>query len=172
MTRSRIREAGSEEVYFFDRLIGLMESYGKQMAEEDLVQFQDLLDGEIRRRISSPSQRVRLTKRLMNIGGREESRIPQELSGDRAHRVMERLVRAGVLTPDWQPGATLKSSRKGILAHYLAVRFRIKDKWVAFSRLWQINRGTLRKYYNDSLAEDIRDYERWLERLADGSENV
>ena len=82
----------------------------------------------------------------------DEEAVPERLRTPEATTLMETLVKAGILTADWQP-MELSGSERGLVAKTVSDRLDIKEVWQVFGKLWNEKPETLRGYLNKALEQ-------------------
>lgn len=80
-----------------------------------------------------------------------------------AEQFMQKLVAAGLLTPDWQPNG-LSISKCGYLADEISDRYKIANKWKVMGAFWGFNSETLRQGKYKLLKEE-KEYSDFLDEL-------
>lgn len=82
----------------------------------------------------------------------DEAIVPADLQSDEAHRLLERMVAAGLLDERWQP-VGLSHAKRGLLAKELADRLYVEHPWTTFARLWGMKPETLRTAYHRAMEQ-------------------
>ena len=84
--------------------------------------------------------------------GREKSAegLPDELATDEAMVLWRKAQQAGYVNEHYQP--LLSRTQAALLAHYMAKKLEIKDKWKTFEVLW--NRRNMYRDYYDAMNQD------------------
>ena len=80
----------------------------------------------------------------------KDDTMPDQLRGEHAEELMERLVDAGMLTDEWQPTG-LSGTEKALVARALGERLEIAQMWQVFGKLWHMKPETFRTYHNKAL---------------------
>ena len=70
--------------------------------------------------------------------------LTDEFKTPKAKQIMQKLVEAGWLNPDWQPMG-LSIAERGYLAGEIADRLEIDAKWKVMGQMWNANPETLRQ---------------------------
>ena len=76
--------------------------------------------------------------------------VPEPLSTPEAEKLMGQMVKAGVLTADWQPNH-LSGPERGLVAKAACDRLKVTEVWQLFGCLWREKPETLRGYFNKAL---------------------
>jgi len=76
--------------------------------------------------------------------------MPEVLATDKAMALWRKAQRAGYVDEHYQP--LLSRTQAALLAHYMAKKLEIKDKWKTFEVLWD-RRNMYRDYY-DAMNQD------------------
>ena len=76
--------------------------------------------------------------------------LPDELATDKAMVLWRKAQQAGYVDEHYQP--LLSRTQAALLAHYMAKKLEIKDKWKTFEVLWD-RRNMYRDYY-DAMNQD------------------
>ena len=71
--------------------------------------------------------------------------LPDALATEEAMKLWEKVREAGLVDEDFQP--TISRTQAALLAHYMAKKLDIKDKWKTFETLWN-RRNMYRDYYD------------------------
>ena len=84
--------------------------------------------------------------------GREKGTInlPEALATDGAMALWKKAQQAGYVDEHFQP--LLSRTQAALLAHYMAKKLEIKDKWKTFEMLW--NRRNMYRDYYDAMNQD------------------
>ena len=84
--------------------------------------------------------------------GREKgpSSLPDVLATDKAMALWRKAQQAGYVDENYQP--LLSRTQAALLAHYMAKKLEIKDKWKTFEMLW--NRRNMYRDYYDAMNQD------------------
>ena len=80
----------------------------------------------------------------------KETDIPDVLKTEPAQQILDKLMKAGLLTEDWQP-VDLSKPEQALLAKTICDRLEISDVWQVFGALWHVRTETLRTYFNRAL---------------------
>ena len=72
------------------------------------------------------------------------------LKTEPARQILDKLMKAGMLTEDWQP-VNLTKPEHALLAKIISDRLEISDVWQVFGALWHVRTETLRTYFNRAL---------------------
>jgi len=80
----------------------------------------------------------------------KETDIPDVLKTEPARQILDKLMKAGMLTEDWQP-VDLSKPEQALLAKMISDRLDISDVWQVFGALWHVRTETLRTYFNRAL---------------------
>ena len=81
---------------------------------------------------------------------KEASNLPEALGTEAAMALWRKAQRAGYVDEHYQP--LLSRTQAALLAHYMAKKLEIKDKWKTFEVLWD-RRNMYRDYY-DAMNQD------------------
>ena len=76
--------------------------------------------------------------------------LPDVLTTDKAMALWRKAQRAGYVDEHYQP--LLSRTQAALLAHYMAKKLEIKDKWKTFEVLW--NRRNMYRDYYDAMNQD------------------
>lgn len=76
--------------------------------------------------------------------------LPDVLATDKAMVLWRKAQRAGYVDEHYQP--LLSRTQAALLAHYMAKKLEIKDKWKTFEMLW--NRRNMYRDYYDAMNQD------------------
>ena len=76
--------------------------------------------------------------------------LPDVLATDKAMALWRKAQRAGYVDEHYQP--LLSRTQAALLAHYMAKKLEIKDKWKTFEMLW--NRRNMYRDYYDAMNQD------------------
>lgn len=93
-----------------------------------------------------------------------EHDVPEKLKTEKAEKLMKALVKAGLLTEDWQPNG-LTGSERALVARGVCERLGINEVWQVFGKLWNEKPETLRSYLNKAL--DQKKSMEFLDKLND-----
>ena len=80
----------------------------------------------------------------------KHSELPEVLATDKAMALWRKAQRAGYVDEHYQP--LLSRTQAALLAHYMAKKLEIKDKWKTFEVLW--NRRNMYRDYYDAMNQD------------------
>lgn len=86
------------------------------------------------------------------LGEASEHNIPEKLKTAKAEKLMKALVKAGLLTEDWQPNG-LTGTERALVARGVCERLDINEVWQVFGKLWNEKPETLRSYLNKALEQ-------------------
>ena len=78
------------------------------------------------------------------------SNLPEVLATDEAMALWRKTQQAGYVDEHYQP--LLSRTQAALLAHYMAKKLEIKDKWKTFEMLW--NRRNMYRDYYDAMNQD------------------
>ena len=81
-----------------------------------------------------------------------ERNIPEKLKTEKAQKLMKALVKADLLTEDWQPKG-LTGTERALVARGVCERLGINEVWQVFGKLWNEKPETLRSYLNKALEQ-------------------
>ena len=76
--------------------------------------------------------------------------LPEELHTTEAMALWKRVQQAGYVDDNFQP--KVSRTQAALLAHYMAKKLEIKDKWKIFESLW--NRRNMYRDYYDAMNQD------------------
>lgn len=81
-----------------------------------------------------------------------DDELPEQLKGEQAEALMERLVDAELLDDGWQP-VGLSGAEKALVARAVGERLGIHEVWQVFGRLWNVKPESLRAFFNRALEQ-------------------
>lgn len=81
-----------------------------------------------------------------------DDELPEQLKGERAEELMERLVEAELLDDGWQP-VGLSGAEKALVARAVGERLGIHEVWQVFGCLWNVKPESLRAFFNRALEQ-------------------
>lgn len=91
--------------------------------------------------------------------------MPEKLEGEKAQKILNELVRMGVLDSKFQP-IDLSGCQKGYLARTIASKLDISNVWVTFGELWNMKPSTLKaRYYESLLHKNTMDFEEKIHHI-------
>ena len=91
-----------------------------------------------------------LTKGKGADGAEASKSLPEVLATDGAMALWRKAQQAGYVDEHYQP--LLSRTQAALLAHYMAKKLEIKDKWKTFEVLW--NRRNMYRDYYDAMNQD------------------
>ena len=80
----------------------------------------------------------------------KQSELPETLASPQAILLWQKAQQAGYVDEHYQP--LLSRTQAALLAHYMAKKLEIKDKWKTFEMLW--NRRNMYRDYYDAMNQD------------------
>ena len=80
----------------------------------------------------------------------KHSELPEALASPQAMLLWQKAQQAGYVDEYYQP--LLSRTQAALLAHYMAKKLEIKDKWKTFEMLW--NRRNMYRDYYDAMNQD------------------
>ena len=87
-----------------------------------------------------------------NSNSIDNNTLPDEFKTPEAEQLMQKLVKASLLTENWLP-VNLSIAERGYLADEISCRLKIKSKWKVMGKLWNENSETLRQGKNKAIGQ-------------------
>ena len=140
-----------------DEALGFMDRLPEWLRQADLTNFGSHIEVVYvspgaqhvdKQYIASPPSPL---QKARGVDGSEMSKsLPDELATDEAMVLWRKAQQAGYVNEHYQP--LLSRTQAALLAHYMAKKLEIKDKWKTFEVLWD-RRNMYRDYY-DAMNQD------------------